>query len=170
MEDSAQSTTRSDGDDYALYRDKAEGTNINQQTLLATDYLNHFNEITMLIEMIPDMPEMLEEAQAWAPKSYQDHFREAGFSDAGLAVEAYDHVPDKYRRPFERTVTQLNQLILASVGYLEVALQGADPDAVRQMAKTMSKAIQKVQDVASGIIHGRENAMDQSEIDSLLDI
>ncbi len=39
----------------------------------ATDYLNHFNEIVMTLEMIPDMSELLEEAQTWLPKGYREH-------------------------------------------------------------------------------------------------
>ena len=35
--------------------------NINPRTGLATDYLNHFNEAIMLLEMIPDMPECAED-------------------------------------------------------------------------------------------------------------
>ncbi len=46
--------------DYLAFQHKVRGTNINEQTLLATDYLNHFNEIAMMLEMIPDMPEFLE--------------------------------------------------------------------------------------------------------------
>ena len=65
------------------FRKLVSGTNINEQTLLATDYLNHFNEVVMLIEMIADMPECLEDAQAWAPKSYQDHFRDSNVSVNG---------------------------------------------------------------------------------------
>jgi len=44
---------------------KTEGTTINSQTLLATDYLNHFNEVVMLLEMIPDMPDMMDMVQEW---------------------------------------------------------------------------------------------------------
>ena len=53
------------------------GKNINQNTLLATDYLNHFNEIIMLLEMVPSMPECYEDAAGWRPKSYAEHFRAA---------------------------------------------------------------------------------------------
>jgi hypothetical protein len=35
--------------------------NINPQSGLATDYLNHFNEAIMLLEMIPDMPDCVED-------------------------------------------------------------------------------------------------------------
>ena len=39
--------------------------NINPRTGLATDYLNHFNEAIMLLEMIPDMPECAEDFLLW---------------------------------------------------------------------------------------------------------
>ncbi len=34
---------------FLQWRDKVRGTNISEKTLLATDYLNHFNEIVMFI-------------------------------------------------------------------------------------------------------------------------
>ncbi len=176
MKDTAQSPAlppaSHDGEtaDFAAFQKKVEGTNINGQTLLATDYLNHFNEVVMLLEMISDMPELLDEAKAWAPKSYQDHFRACAFSDAELAVEAYDHVPERYRRPFEQTIDQLNRLIVAGVGRLDAAVKDGNPEALREMATATARIIQKVQGVASGIIHGRETPMDQSEIDWLLDV
>ncbi len=176
MKDTAQTpappAATPDGEtaDFAAFQKKVEGTNINAQTLLATDYLNHFNEVVMLFEMIADMPELLDEAKAWAPKSYQDHFRACAFSDAELAVEAYDHVPERYRQPFEQTIDQLNRLIIAGVGRLDAAVNDGNPKALREMASATAKIIQKVQGVASGIIHGRETPMDQSEIDWLLDV
>ena len=38
-----------------------KAANINPRTGLATDYLNHFNEAIMLLEMIPDIPESAED-------------------------------------------------------------------------------------------------------------
>src|SRR5262245_28249336 len=43
--------------------------NINPRTGLATDYLNHFNEAIMLLEMIPDMPECADDFLEWRPLS-----------------------------------------------------------------------------------------------------
>jgi len=36
-------------------------TNVNNNTFLETDYLNHFNEIVMLV--VSDMPDILEDAK-----------------------------------------------------------------------------------------------------------
>ena len=56
--------------------------NINPRTGLATDYLNHFNEAIMLLEMIPDMPECAEDFLLWYPLSYREHFTASQFQGA----------------------------------------------------------------------------------------
>src|SRR5277367_3008540 len=64
--------------------------NINPRTGLATDYLNHFNEAIMLLEMIPDMPECSEDFLEWQPLSYSEHFTASNFRARDLAIEAYE--------------------------------------------------------------------------------
>src|SRR3979411_3541707 len=59
--------------------------NINPRTGLATDYLNHFNEAIMLLEMIPDMPECAEDFLLWYPLSYREHFMASNFKARDLA-------------------------------------------------------------------------------------
>ncbi|OIQ92529.1 hypothetical protein GALL_255210 [mine drainage metagenome] len=153
---------------FIAFSDKAVGTNINPQTLLATDYLNHFNEIIMMLEMIPDMPDCLEEAQAWSPKSYQDHFRDSQFRDRALAIEAYDHVPSKYRVPFEEVIGQMNSLVAASILRIAEVLEGGDADQLRYICSEASHGVQKLMDVASAVIHGSTKILVQSEIDGFL--
>ena len=153
---------------YLAFREKAQGTNISPQTLLATDYLNHFNEIVMLLEMIPDMPELLEEAREWQPKSYPDFVRASTFSEAELAADAYEHVPARFKAPFEKTIGQLDHLITSSIDRLEADLQGGNLDLLRENAKALSRVIQKLMDHASGIMHGGISVMDQGEIDAMI--
>ncbi len=154
---------------YDEYRAKVKGTNISSQTLLATDYLNHFNEIVMLLDMLPDMPDMVEECKLWAPKSYKDHFTDSSFSDKQLAVEAYDRVPSKYRRPFEDTIEQLNILVTQGVDRLDREIaDGAEGEQLRDSCRAIARAAQVLMDCASSIIHGGDVAMVQSEIDGLL--
>lgn len=153
---------------FLAFRDKVASANIDDQTLLATDYLNHFNEIVMLLEMVADMPEILDEAKAWQPKTYCDHFRDSTFSDKELAIEAYAHVPSKFRLPFEETVDHINRLIHQSLGHLEETVATEDTDLLRMKATACSRAVQKLMDVASAIIHGSSVTMQQDQIDELL--
>ncbi|MBT7957515.1 MAG: hypothetical protein HN731_20110 [Rhodospirillaceae bacterium] len=154
--------------EYLSFKAQVQGTNIIEQTLLATDYLNHFNEIVMLLEMVPDMPEIIADAKAWQPKSYQDHFRDSTFTDKDLAVEAYNYVPTRYKKPFEQTIDQIDRLIEAAVRRLgEISALG-DAEHLKVTTSDYSRNIQRLMDFASGIIHGSENTMDQNEIDHLL--
>ncbi len=153
---------------FLAYASRAEGTNINPQTLLATDYLNHFNEIVMLLEMVPDMPDCLEEAQAWQPKSYQDHFRDSQFRDKELAIEAYDHVPRDHRKAFDDTVEQMNLLVALSLDRIGQALANGDAAALRLICSDASRGLQKMMDIASAIIHGSGRRLDQAEIDGFM--
>ena len=153
---------------YLAYREKIRGSNINEQTLLATDYLNHFNEIVMLLEMVPDMPELLEEAKEWKPMGYQDHLLASTFSDKALAADAYDNVPKKYKQPFEQTIGQLDNLIATAIERIEADMEHGDDNLLRENAGALSKVIQRLMDVAGGIIHGSAKVMDQSEIDNLI--
>ncbi len=52
------------------WAERLRAANINPRTGLATDYLNHFNEAIMLLEMVPDIPECAEDFLGWQPLSY----------------------------------------------------------------------------------------------------
>lgn len=149
----------------AAMRARLEGTNINQKTFLATDYLNHFNEIVMLFEMVPDMPDILEECREWAPKSYTEHFADSSFSDKDLAIEAYELVPAEYKEPFEETIDHLNRLVYISIDRMDEAIQGGDADILQAKAQAASRALQRLMDYAGGIIYGTQSTMQQDEID-----
>src|SRR6202041_4175970 len=75
--------------------------NINPRTGLATDYLNHFNEAIMLLEMIPDMPECADDFLGWQPLSYREHFTASNFGARDLAIEAYDSADARIRSEFD---------------------------------------------------------------------
>ena len=144
------------------------GRNIEPQTLLATDYLNHFNEIVMLLELVPDMPECLDEARAWEPKTYQQHFRDSQFSDKELAILAYEHAPARYRQAFEDTVDAMNLLVADAVDRLSALLDAGNADALALSVGEMTQRLRAMMDRTSAIIHGADQTLDQAEIDSVM--
>src|SRR5579863_2528466 len=92
-----------------------KAANINPQTGLATDYLNHFNEAIMLLEMIPDMAECAEDFLAWTPLSYCEHFMASNFKAKELAISAYESADPDIRAEFEQ-MTETMTTILREVG------------------------------------------------------
>jgi len=163
------------------YRRLVANTTINGTTLLSTDYLNHFNEVIMLLDLCADMPEMIEEVKAWQPKTYAEHFRDSVFSHKTLAIAAYDHAPPEYRIPFDETVAGLDRDVTAAVSQVSTALAGGDQGMAGQIIRSASRKLQQGVDRASGIINGvsvpptdtQDTAptpvMDQADIDKLFD-
>lgn len=170
MTATAQQSTSSDLDESeaAAWHDRLEGTNINQSTLLATDYLNHFNEVVMLIEMIPDMPDCMEDVAEWRPKSYQDHFADSTFSDKDLAIEAYDHAPSALREHFELAIGQADRLVKLSVERLARAIESGDEDQLKAVAARASRDLKHLTEVAGAAINGSTSAINQTAVDDML--
>jgi hypothetical protein len=153
-------------DEYAAWQERVRGKNISETSLLATDYLNHFNEIIMLIGMVPDMPEMIEDCKTWKPKSYADHFRDSGFSAKDVAIEAYEHSPAQFRVPFDQTTQRLNDLVAYGIDRIERLIKEGDELRMRQAAEESVRLLQKLNDFAASIING--TTLNQAEIDQVL--
>ncbi len=143
-------------------------TNVNDDTFLATDYLNHFNEIVMLLEMVPDMPDILEDAKEWQPKSYEQHFNDSGLSDSHITIEAYENAPAEFREPFDNTIERMNKVVIQSIKDVEAAMAGPQPEELAETATKASRLLQRLIDVAAAIIHGDTPNLQQVEIDDLL--
>jgi hypothetical protein len=129
--------------------------NINPRTGLATDYLNHFNEAIMLLEMIPDMPECAEDFLTWRPLSYCEHFMASNFKARDLAIEAYDSADTKTRAEFDR-ITDTMTSILTAVGS---AMRDAQLDKTRAtLAEQATGWVKPLVALAGGIINGGAEA------------
>ena len=143
-----------DSDDEAR-TERLRAANINPRTGLATDYLNHFNEAIMLLEMIPDMPECAEDFLGWHPLSYSEHFTASNFKARDLAIEAYDSADPLTRAEFDN-VTNTMTSILTAVGD---AMRQVKQDETR--ARLAEQAIGWVKPLvaqAGGIINGAAEA------------
>jgi hypothetical protein len=129
--------------------------NINPRTGLATDYLNHFNEAIMLLEMVPDMPECAADFLAWQPLSYREHFTASNFKARDLAISAYDAADAGVRLEFENITSAMTSILMA-VG---AAMREAKQDKTRAMlAEQATVWVKPLVALAGGIINGRSGA------------
>ena len=151
------------------YRQLVRDTNISPETLLATDYLNHFNEVVMLLEMLGDAPEFMDDVRLWRPMGYAEHFSQGGFRHKALAIAAYDQAPAVYREPFEETVAEIDRTILDCVRAMEHASALGDTLAFGLTAAATARMARDLIDRASAIINGHTLAARQNEIDALIE-
>ena len=71
--------------------------NINPKTGLATDYLNHFNEAIMLLDLLPSMPECIVELIGWEPLELRGAFRGLAFQGQGTGDRRLRRPPTRSR-------------------------------------------------------------------------
>src|ERR1700694_1316832 len=146
---------RQKGPDEKARAARLRAANINPRTGLATDYLNHFNEAVMLLEMIPDIPECAEDFLAWHPLSYREHFMASHFKARELAIEAYDSADAIIRAEFDN-ITSAMTSILTAVG---AAMREAHQDKTRaRLAEQATGWVKPLVALAGGIINGATEA------------
>lgn len=151
----SNSETRPDGAISPGRAAELAAANINPRTGLATDYLNHFNEAIMLLEMIPDMPECAEDFLSWKPLSYADHFIASNFKARDLAIAAYNEAHPSIRGEFDTIAANMTS-ILTAVGH---GMRNARHDATRaELAGQAIIWVKPLVAMAGGVINGVNGA------------
>jgi hypothetical protein len=129
--------------------------NINPRTGLATDYLNHFNEAIMLLEMVPDMPECATDFLGWQPLSYREHFTASNFKARDLAISAYEAADAGIRAEFENITSAMTSILTA----VAEAMREAKLDGTRaRLAEQATVWVKPLVAQAGGIINGATEA------------
>jgi hypothetical protein len=150
------------------FRSHVPGTNINEATLLASDYLNHFHELVMLFEAIASEPQSFaDDLLSWRPLTYEEHFLESGFRDKNLAIAAYRRAPPRIRARFDEAVARLHGEALTLVAKVASELSGS-----KRLDKTCASAAARLRvliDEANAIANG-ETLPDRKDPDMIGDV
>src|ERR1700750_589064 len=101
------------GPEAAAWAERLRVANINPATGLATDFLNHFNEAVMLLEMAANAPECADDFLAWTPRTYREHFAASRFKDRQVAIAAYEAADPAVRHCIDTLADTMNSLLTA---------------------------------------------------------
>lgn len=129
--------------------------NINPATGLATDYLNHFNEAIMLLEMLPSCPDCIDEFLAWRPMSYREHFAASHFKGRDMAIAAYDAADADRRNSLDALAATMTAMLEATHAALTA---GLPPEAGGLIAEAAAAWLKPVVARAGAVINGESDA------------
>jgi hypothetical protein len=129
--------------------------NINPQTGLATDYLNHFNEAIMLLDLLPHTPECIVELIGWEPLSYEEHFAASHFKDKELAIAAYAVAEPIARVRLDELADTMNALLVATC---ETFQRRSSLDAANALAAETAARLKPLVARAGAVINGYDIA------------
>ena len=150
-----------------LGADALARANVHPESGLATDYLNHFNEVVMLLEMLEDMPDMGDEVLAWAPCGYAEHFELTGYAGRETVMAAWAAAPRALRAHFETVVSALDEALEEAKGLVRAGdLAGAAVFARTDIEPLLAAARACVNGRIEGE-GGDDQSADQAEVDAL---
>lgn len=147
--------------------------NINPHTGLATDYLNHFNEAIMMLEMLPSMPDCIDDLIAWQPRSYCEHFAASGFTHRELAIAAYEAAHPDMRAQLDELADVMNAILVSTGEAMRKAGAGGATgrlaeEALNRLKPLVARAGAVINGAAAQDIVLAETDVTQAAVDALL--
>jgi hypothetical protein len=142
--------------------------NVNPQTGFASDYLNHFSEAVMLLELMVEMPECREDFLAWQPKKYEEHFAASNFKHRDVAIAAYEEADPELRRRLDTLADSMNAILLAT---REVMRREYSERTAAEIADIAVRWVKPLVARAGAVINGTEPEPDtplQKTVDALM--
>jgi hypothetical protein len=127
------------------------GPKINPATGLSTDYLNHFTEAVMLLEMVGSLPQCLGDLEAWQPKTYPEHFKASRFSNREAIVAAYQVTDPAARAALDRITALLNAQVIRT---REMVRRHAGKPEVEAVACRSAARLRPLISLAASVING----------------
>ncbi len=147
---------------------------VNPASGLANDYLNLFNEVVMLIEQLPAMPELIDDLLAWRPTSYRDYFAQSPLPGRVSALDVYDQLDVAFKASFDSVVAEIDRQATGVVVQIRRHFrtkQECDPEGLAAICEKGGAALRETLEKATGIVnHGVEGMQKnaQARADRLL--
>jgi hypothetical protein len=152
---------------------KLAAANINPATGLATDYLNHFNDAIMLLEMLSSCPDCLDDIRGWRPLSYREHFEASHFKGRALAIAAYDAADPGLRGCLDALAGAMTGVLEATRAAMNAEIPQETAVALAEHAATLLRPLVAR---AGAVINGKIDAdgsdamTPQAMVDGLMNI
>jgi len=126
------------------FKSHVPGTGINETTLIASDYVNHFRKLVTLLEAVSSEPQgSVDDLLSWRPLSYEEHFANSDFRDKALAIAAYRKAPTSERALFDEAVDRFHGEALALVAKIGAELNDPDKNS-RELNKACANAARRL--------------------------
>ena len=133
---------------------------------IANDFLNHFNEIFLLVENLPVLlPEMVDELMQWQPISYVEYFERSNLPGRSQALADYERIDPVFRRSFDAAVARLNALaleIIAVIGRHRNADGELAAEDVSDFCAQAACELREALDAASNMVNTGKSAAAES--------
>ena len=140
---------------------------VHPETGLANDYLNIFNELVMLVEQLPSMPEFMGDVLDWSPISYVEYFQRSSLPGSRHALETYQGLNAAFRSQFEAAVAEIDTAAIAVLAQLRLHARKfgqQQPADLEFICLTASAQLRALLNKAAEIVnHGQPESLEKAQ-------
>ena len=139
---------------------------VNPASGIANDFLNHFNEILLLVENLPVLlPEMVDELMQWRPTTYRTYLERSPLPGTAAALAAYEGIDVDLRDHFDALVERLNAQALEIT--TEIASHrdpsgSIDAESIAEFCAKASLELRGALEVAANLVNSGRTAVSES--------
>jgi hypothetical protein len=157
------------GPDTGAPSSRLTDANINPATGLASDYLNHFNEAIMLLEMLSSCPDCRDDFLEWRPKTYREHFAASHFKGRAMAIAAYETADPGARRGLDALADAMTAVLEATRKAMSSGMpsEGAG-DLGRRAAAQLRPLVARAGAIINGVPDTAASHAPQALVDGLM--
>jgi hypothetical protein len=104
----------------------------------------------MILEMLPKMPDCIDDLADWRPLSYVEHFAASSFKGRELAIEAYELADPSVRGQLDELADVMNAILGSTIE----AMQHSGATHAAALAEAAVHRIRPLVAQAAGVING----------------
>jgi hypothetical protein len=130
---------------------------------LSNDYLNHFSEALMLVELAALDADVILDLNEWRPVDYPRYFQASQLRRAPEARAAYERLDPERRAAFEELVRAMDQLVATAIRALRPP---CEPEDAALVAAVTAPAMRRLIGQASAFLNsGGRDIPDSTEVE-----
>lgn len=131
---------------------------------LSNDYLNHYTEALMLIELASLDADAFADLAAWRPIDYRAYFAASSLRRAPAARAAYEALPPARREAFEGLTRAMDRLVTTAIRALRPP---CDPQDAALVAEVTGPALRRLMARASAFLNSAgADLPDEAEVEA----
>jgi hypothetical protein len=92
---------------------------VNPKSGLANDYLNVYNEVLLMIENLPIMPEIIDEIINWKSISYKTYFENSKLTESQIALGKYINLHQEIKKEFDGMISKIDETTQSVINQLK---------------------------------------------------
>src|SRR5882672_3265187 len=132
---------------------RPDGAHLNPATGLAGNYLDHFNQAIMLLELLAATPDCAVNFHAWRPCTYQDYLQSSPGKQNDDAIAAYEATDPQVRARFETLIATMTDVLTAT----QDVMQSTPPSpAIGMLANRAALWVARLAAQARAVIDGSD--------------